>query len=68
MFDLQYYILTRHNEFPRVFKWVSDNQIPCEIHANRLRFRPHTKPLLVEFFLRYADLCPTVETPYPTEF
>ncbi len=64
----QYYILIRSPHFNTVFNWVFDNNIPYELHANRLRFRPHSETLLVQFLLQYADYCARVESPYPTVF
>ncbi len=68
MFDTQYYILVRSPHFERVFNWVFDNDVPYELHANRIRFRPHSEQLLVQFLLQYADHCSTVEDPYPSVF
>lgn len=64
----QYYCLIRTPHFERVFNWVLDNSIPYELHANRLRFRPHSDSLLLQYHLQYSDLCAPVELPYPTEF
>lgn len=68
MFDQQYYILIRDPHFNRVFNWIWDNQVPHELHANRLRFRPHSEQLLLQFLLQYVDHCATVELPYPSVF
>lgn len=68
MLDKQYYILVRDPMFNRVATWVWDNDIPNELHANRMRFRPHSEALLVQFFLQWAPHCPTVEPPYSTVF
>jgi hypothetical protein len=68
MFTQQYYILVRSPYFERVFNWIFDHDIPYELHANRIRFRPHTSELLLEFLLRYESHCSTVESPYPSVF
>ena len=64
----QYYILVRDANFKPVAEWVVTNNIPHELHLNRLRFRPNSSQLLVEFYLQYQDLCAPVELPYPSEF
>jgi hypothetical protein len=68
MLDTQYYILVRSPHFNTVFNWVIDCDIPYELHANRLRFRPHSETLLLQFLLQYLDYCSTVESPYPSHF
>lgn len=52
----------------RVLAWIQDNAIPHEIHANRIRFRPHTQQLLVQYYLQYSAHCYPVEPPYPSVF
>ncbi len=64
----QYYILVRSPHFARVFNWIFDNSVPYELHANRIRFRPHSETLLVQFLLQYRDHCELVELPYPSHF
>ncbi len=68
MLSTQYYILIKDIHFNPVFNWVIDNDIPYELHANRLRFRPHSEQLLVQFLLQYSDHCTSVELPYPSVF
>lgn len=64
----QYYILIQTPCVSRVLAWLQDNDIPHEIHANRIRFRPHTEQLLVQYHLQWADSCAPVELPYPSLF
>ena len=64
----QYYILTQDPLFRRVLIWVLESDIPHELHINRLRFRPHSDTVLLEFYLQYRDVCEAVESPYPTVF
>lgn len=52
----------------RVLAWIQDNAIPYEIHAARIRFRPHTEQLLLEYYLRWEQYCYTVDQPYPSVF
>ena len=52
----------------RVLAWIQDNAIPHEIHANRVRFRPHTPELLLQYYLQYSEHCRPVDQPYPTVF
>lgn len=66
--NTQYYILTRDPQTSSVLAWIQDNEIPHEIHANRIRFRPHTERLALEFALQYMDYCHSVEQPYPSVF
>ena len=67
-FSTQYFILVQSPHFNDVFNWVFDRDVPYELHANRIRFRPHSEQVLVEFALRYRDHCSTVEEPYPSHF
>ncbi len=57
----QFYVLTRDLHFITVGKWIAHNNIPHEVHLNRTRFWIPTGPLLTEFLLRWADVCPRVE-------
>ena len=66
--NTQYYILIGHPNLYSILAWIQDNDIPHEIHANRIRFRPHTERLALEFALQYMDSCSSVEHPYPTVF
>ena len=54
--------------FELVYNWILDNKIPHELHAARVRFRPHTALLRTQFYLQYSHLCYTVDEPYPTVF
>lgn len=66
--DTQYYILTSNPHLSRILAWIQDSEIPHEIHLNRVRFRPHTEQLLVQYHLQYSLYCSTVESPYPSHF
>ncbi len=68
MLDQQYYILTSSPHLSRVLAWIQDNRIPHEIHANRIRFRPHSETLALQYYLQYSELCSSVEQPYPSVF
>ena len=57
----QYYVLTRDRHYIQVGKWIAHNGIPHEIHLNRTRFWIPEGPLLTEFLLRWADVCPRVD-------
>ena len=52
----------------RILAWIQDNSIPHEIRAARIRFRPHTEHLLLQYYLQYSEYCYPVEQPYPTVF
>lgn len=64
----QYAVAVQDPNFVTVFNWVVDHKIPYELHAARLRFRPHTELLRTQFYLQYLDLCYPVQEPYPTVF
>lgn len=64
----QWAIRVQDPNFNRVAVWVWDNNVPHELHANRIRFRPHTDTVRTQFYLQYADLCYPVDEPYPTVF
>ena len=64
----QYYILTSSPQLGRVVEWIKDNSIPYEVHLNRIRFRPHSEQLLVQYHLQWEHLCAAVERPYPSDF
>lgn len=68
MLDTQYYILTTNPQLSRVLQWIQDAEIPHEIHLNRVRFRPHSTQLLLQYHLQYSDSCAPVEEPYPSVF
>ena len=57
----QYYVLTRDLHYIQVGKWIAHNKIPHEVHLNRTRFWIPEGPLLTEFLLRWADVCPRVD-------
>ena len=58
----------QRDDLYRVLAWIQDNDIPHEIHAQRIRFRPHTEQLLVQYHLQFAHLCYAVDQPYPSVF
>lgn len=64
----QYAVNLQQPHFYRVFDWVLANGVPYELHAARLRFRPHSERLLVEYHLQWATICYPVGEPYPTVF
>ena len=68
MLDQQYYILTQSPQLSRILAWIMDNDIPHEIHANRVRFRPHSEQLALQYYLQWSEHCFTVEPPYPSVF
>lgn len=67
-FAIQIPGIGQRDDLYRVLAWIQDNNIPHEIHAARIRFRPHTEALLLEYYLRWAELCRPVEQPYPSLF
>ena len=59
---IQHYILTRDPNFPAVVAWIKTHAITGSVHLNRTRFwLDTTEPYYLEFVLRYADSCPTVD-------
>lgn len=60
--------IAQRQELYRVLAWIQDNEIPHEIHAARIRFRPHTEKLLLQYHLQYAQFCTEVDLPYPSVF
>jgi hypothetical protein len=57
----QYAVYTQHPKFLDVARWLSSHQLKIEPHLNRTRFWITEGPILTEFLLRWADVCPRVE-------
>lgn len=66
--DRQWAISIQDPNCSLMLNWVIDNKIPYELHAARIRFRPHTEVLRTQFYLQYVEHCYPVEEPYPTVF
>ncbi len=64
----QWAIAVQDPNFNRVACWIWDNNIPYELHAARIRFRPHSDTIRTQFYLQYMQYCYTVEEPYPSVF
>lgn len=62
---IQHYILTRSPYFAEVCTWLKDRSVTVQIHLNRSRFSLESdSSLYTEFLLRYAGVCPIVDSRY----
>jgi hypothetical protein len=59
---LEYYVLNQDHKAQSVWQFIVAHDLSHELHLNRTRFwvpRGHTH---TEFVLRYAEICPRVES------
>lgn len=59
---VDYYVLTSSKDFKAVVYWLSDHNVPLDIHLNRTRFTlDSTSKLHTEFCLRWLWACDQVD-------
>jgi hypothetical protein len=59
---LEYYVLNQDPKAQSVWQFIAAHDLSHELHLNRTRFwvpRGHTH---TEFVLRFAEICPRVES------
>lgn len=57
----QYYIKTLDPNFPRVVKWIRENNIEFDAHLNRTRFWVKEGEELAMFLLTWGNVCTPVD-------
>lgn len=60
----QYAVLNSSADAVTVLAWISQHNLPHQVHLNRTRFWvPLGTPLYTDFALRFAELCFPVQDP-----
>jgi hypothetical protein len=58
----EYYVLNQDPQVISVFKFITAHDLPHELHLNRTRFWVPPGLVHTEFVLRFAQICPCVES------
>lgn len=59
---LQYYVLNQDPKAQSVWEFIAAHDLPHELHLNRTRFWVPPGHTHTEFVLRFAEICPRVES------